>query len=297
MTLEVYSMEDTLGSAVESFYLDREGRPELIATGFGVVDEELGGLGPASCGILAAATGVGKSSALLAAALASPVKVGIISLEDGPDVVGARVLAHLTHINSRYIRRKFLTDPELAKVNRAAVSGAASHVFFAYPPGKLEAVEASVDMLAARGCRLIWLDYLQKVRGHGGNDRRNEVGATFTGFQQACKKHGVAGMAVSQFRRLSDGEKVPTIYHLKESGDLENEARLIILAHKLTVDPDTLPEGYEPVGNRVRFRVAKSVFGGEEIEFDMLRDEAGSLQPATLFAMPAPELPGSDIDF
>lgn len=291
MVAKLYTMEDTLAGAVESYYLDREGRPELIPLGFPPVDEELGGLGPQSCGILAAATGVGKSSALLAAALSSTVKTGIISLEDGPDVVGARVLAHLTGINSRLIRRKFLMDPELKAVNAAAVSGEASHVFFAYPQAKIDPIREAVDALAARGCRLIWLDYLQKIRGHGGGDRRNEVGASYTEFQQACKANEVAGMAVSQFRRLSDGEKVPQIHHLKESGDLENEARLIILAHRYTSDVEGCGD------NRVRFRVAKSVFGGEDIEFDYLRDHAGSLQYATLFTPPTPDLPGNDIDF
>jgi replicative DNA helicase len=290
MAVEIYSMEDTLGGAVDAYFLDRDGRPELIPLGFASVDEELGGLGPMSCGILAAATGVGKSSALLAGALASPVKVGIISLEDGPDVVGARVLAHLTGINSRLIRRKFLMDPELKKVNEAAASGAASHVFFAYPMAKVDPIVEAVGALAARGCRLIWLDYLQKVRGHGGGDRRNEVGGTFTEFQQACKANEVAGMAVSQFRRLSDGEKVPQIHHLKESGDLENEARLIILAHKFTCEGKN-------VGTRVRFRVAKSVFGGEDIEFDYLRDDAGSLQPAEFYDAPSELVVGEDIDF
>lgn len=290
MTATIYSMEETLAGAVESYFLDREGRPELIPLGFPLVDEELGGLGPTSCGILAAATGVGKSSALLAGALASTGKVGIISLEDGPDVVGARVLAHLTGINSRLIRRKFLLDSELKSVNRAAVSGKADHVFLAYPPAKIAPIVEAVNALAVRGCRLIWLDYLQKVRGHNAS-RRDEVGATYTEFQQACKANDVAGMAVSQFRRLSDGEKIPQIHHLKESGDLENEARLIILAHKYTCD------GAEGVGSRVRFRVAKSVFGGEEIEFDYLRDDAGSLQPAEFFKAPTEALPGAEINF
>ena len=287
-------MDGTLANAVDSYYLDREGRPELIATGFAPVDEELGGLGPAACGILAAATGVGKSSALLSAALSSPVKTGVISLEDGADVVGARVLAHLTGINSRYIRRKFLTPKELKSINAAATSGQGSHVFFAYPPGKIGPIEEAVQALAARGCRLIWLDYLQKVRGHN-TSRRDEVGATFTSFQQSCKASNVAGMAVSQFRRLSDGEKEPSIHHLKESGDLENEARLILLAHKFT--PPVMDENAPPVGSRVRFRVAKSVFGGEEIAFDMLRNSAGSLHIAEFYDAPKAPLPGKEIDF
>jgi len=286
----VYSMEDTLAGAVAAYYLDRSGQPELIPLGFPPVDAELGGLGPATCGILAAATGVGKSSAVLAGSLAAPVKTGIISLEDGPDVVGARVLAHLTGVNSRHIRRKQFADKrDLVLVNEAAKQGEPSHVFFAYPHAKMAPILEAVEALAARGCRLIWLDYLQKVRGHGA-DRRNEVGATYTEFQQACKTHDVAGMAVSQFRRLSDGEKVPQIHHLKESGDLENEARLIILAHKYTSE-------HPGVGSRVRFRVAKSVFGGEEIEFDYLRDDAGSLQYAEFFKAPEAPLPGAEINF
>lgn len=284
-------MGDTLRGAVDAYYLDREGRPELIPLGFPPVDEELGGLGPESCGILASATGVGKSSALLAGALASPVKTGIISLEDGPDVIGARILAHLTGVNSRLIRRKHFADKrDLTLVNEAASQGEPAHVSFAYPPAKIAPIVEAVNALADGGCRLIWLDYLQKVRGHGGADRRNEVGATYTEFQQACKANDIAGMAVSQFRRLSDGEKVPQIHHLKESGDLENEARLIILAHKYTSD-------LEGVGSRVRFRVAKSVFGGEDIQFDYLRDDAGSLQYAEFFQAPAAPSPGADIDF
>ena len=290
MKLDIRSMEDTLAGAVDAYFLDREGKPELIETGFDEVDEELGGLGPRSSGILAAATGVGKSSALLAAALDSTTKTGIISFEDGPDVVGARVLARLTGINSRYIRRKFLLPTQLAKLNAAAASGEASHVFFAYPPNTIAALEASVEALAARGCKMIWLDYLQKVRGHGGGDRRNEVGATFTSFDQACKKADIAGMAVSQFRRLSDTEKEPSIHHLKESGDLENEARLIILVHKLVSDDPAC-------GTRVRFRVAKSVFGGEDISFDYLRGACGSLYPAEFLSTPEPELPGAEINF
>lgn len=273
----IYSIAETLVEAVHTYHLDRDGVPELVPLGLPAIDDELGGLGPGSCGILAAATGVGKSSSMLAGMLASPVPVGAVSLEDGPDVVGARVLAAITGINSRRIRRKVdLTAKEIDALLHAAKHPTLNNIFFAYPTaGRLSQVEAATKALTEAGCKLVWLDYLQKVRGHGTNDRRNEVGETFTTFQRACAEGGAAGMAISQFRRLTDGERVPQIFHLKESGDLENEARLIVLAHRITAGDDKTP--------RVRFFVAKSVFGGESIKFDYTRDDSGTLRSTSLF--------------
>ena len=127
--MSVTDVEGTIASAVETFYLDRDGKPELVPTGFSALDSELGGLGPGACGILAAATGVGKSSAMLAAMLASPVKVGAVSLEDGPDVVGSRLLSALSGINSLRIRRKDLAPADLKLLNALAKSNRLGSAF------------------------------------------------------------------------------------------------------------------------------------------------------------------------
>jgi replicative DNA helicase len=271
---EIFDGKASIAEAVHTFYLDREGQPELIPTGFPVLDREVGGLGPGSVGILAAATGVGKSSAVLSAMLSSTIKIGCVSLEDGPDVVGSRLLAALSGINSMKIRRKDLTPLELKRIKEAANTSSLQHLLFSYPiAGGLDRVLVSIDALCKEGCRLIYCDYLQKVRGHGNGDRRNEVSETLTRCQEVTAKHGAALMAVSQFRRLRTDE-VPGIHHLKESGDLENEARIIILAHKQE-SPD--------VGARVRFRLSKSTYGGEYVRWDMLRDPSGTLRPALFY--------------
>jgi replicative DNA helicase len=205
--------------------------------------------------------------------LSSKVPVGCVSVEDGRDVVGTRLLSALSNIDSLKIRRKDLTPSELKTLNKVALTEM-DHMFFAYPiAGDIEAVERAVDELCAAGCKMIWLDYLQKIRGHNG-DRRNEVSETFTRFQRACARGRAAGVAISQFRRLGDGEKEPQIWHLKESGDLENEARIIILAHRI----------YDQDGSaRIRFRLAKSNYGGEGTRWDMKRDDSGSLREVPFF--------------
>lgn len=266
--MTIYSTRETIDQAIHTFFLDRDGQPELIPIGLRPLDDELGGLGPKSCAILAAATGVGKSSAMLSAMLSSTVTVGCVSLEDGPDVVGTRLISALTHIDSLRIRRKNLSDEELERINDLSHSRRLSNLQFAYPiAGTIDDVEESVKQLCNAGCRMVWLDYLQKVRGHR-EERRHEVAETFTRFQRAVARGNAAGVAISQIRRIADGERIPQISHLKESGDLENEARVILLAHRVR-DPDHK--------DRVRFRVAKSTYGGEYIKFDMTRDESGTL--------------------
>jgi replicative DNA helicase len=212
--------------------------------------------------------------------LNSPVKVGAVSLEDGPDVVGTRLLSAISGVDSLRIRRKDLTAVELKKLNKLAKANKLDHMFFSYPiAGSLEQVETAIGELIDQGCKMIWVDYLQEIRGHGKNDRRNEVSEAMTRCHRATAQGGAALMVVSQFRRpgvdLKSGKTRPVgIHHLKESGDLENKARIIVIAQ--TVDsPDP--------GQRVRFKLAKSTYGGEFVKFDMVRDTSGTLRDASYF--------------
>jgi replicative DNA helicase len=254
--------------AFETLHILDAGTSSLIPLGVPPLDRVLGGLFPGTCGILAAQTGVGKSSAVLSWALAANTNVGIISTEDTPDLIGSRILSAVTGIDSLKFRRGDLTDAErrLAK-NAKEELKARNNVRIAYCiSGSLIDIQEAVRQLAIEGSKVIWLDYIQKIRGHN-NDRRNEVSTSYTTFQRECAKNNVVGMVVSQFRRLKDTETVPQIWMLKESGDLENEARLCILAHR---DEDDR--------SLIHFRIAKSTFGGENLRFCYRMDSSGTLQ-------------------
>jgi replicative DNA helicase len=270
----IYGTRETLDEAIHVFHLDRDGFPELVPLGLPKLDGELGGLGPGACGIMAAATGVGKSSTMLAAMLNSKVKVGAVSVEDGADLVGARILSGLTGIDSLRIRRKALSEAELAAIAKAAKGSKLDHMFFSYPiAGHISRVCEDITEMCKRGCKLIWLDYLQEVQGDK-TERRHEVKEVMSKAHAAAAEGGAALMCLSQFRRLGDIDKRPEIYHLKESGDLENKARIIILAHRVKD-----PEGKA----RIRFRLAKSAYGGEHITWDMVRGKSGMLEDTAFY--------------
>ena len=270
----ILNTTETIGEAIDTFKLDSLDAPDLVPLGLPPLDKELGGLGPGALGVLAAGTGTGKSSAMLAAMLASPVKVGAISAEDGPDVVGTRLLAALTGIDSLRLRRKALTKKDLKTIAAAHKSNQLDHMYFSYPlGGRIDRIETSMEEMAAAGCRLVWCDYLQCFSVPGSKDRRMEINELLSRIHEKAGDLKMAVMVVSQFRRVGEdmktGKPRPVgIHHLKESGDIENKARIIVLATKQP----------SPDGDRVRFKLAKSTYGGEHVKFDMLRDDSGTLR-------------------
>lgn len=263
--------------AVRTFRTFVEGeKPDLVPVGIPPFDDKIGGLFPGTVGILAMKTGVGKSRLKLTAALHNAehngVHTGLIELEDPEDVVGCRSLAWASGVDSLRIRRKDLLPPDVEALQRgrAKLQSLSGHVSLRYNIGApMEDVTRAVEELAEAGARIVWLDWIGKIRG-GGGDRRNEVGGNFTAFQRACDKFGVVGMAISQVRRLPDDNAPIGIHHLKESGDLENESRLVILGDQDRHDPGI-----------INVRIAKSTYGGVGARCSYITDETGNLRLMT----------------
>jgi len=211
---------------------------------------------------------------MLSAMLSSKVKVGAISAEDGPDVVGTRLLSAITGIDSLRLRRKDLTKKDLKTIAEAAKASTLDHMHFAYPiGGRIGLVEEAIAEMGERGCRLVWCDYLQCFSVPGHKERRGEINELLSRIHQAGADAGCAIMLISQFRRVGEdlktGKPRPLgIHHLKESGDIENKARIIVIAQKQPA----------PDGVRVRFKLAKCTYGGEYVKYDMLRDNSGTLR-------------------
>lgn len=276
--MTVKGLFDSAQSAARTFRTFQEGKPELIATGIPELDEEIGGVTPGTLVVVAADTGVGKSRLALGAALsyaetATKGRHGIISLEDPEDVVGCRLLGWAAGVDSRKIRTKDFTRREAEKLEEGLVrlrqiDERGTGPAFAYAVGGgLDDIEGAIAELAAIGCTFAWLDYLQKVDGVS-DDRRTEVGRVMRGTQRAAARCGMATGILSQFARR-DQAKEPQLYHLKESGDIENECRVAVLGW-------TAQMGTEDV---VAFRIAKSTYGGAGKRFMRRNDNSGMLVP------------------
>jgi len=231
---------------------------------------------PGTLFVIGAEHGIGKSGVVLSALLETPDVAGGIFLEDGPDLVGGRALAYYAGVNSREFRFANRLAPGEVKQVVAAKERLSEmediHLEFALG-GSIEEIEESVGVLGEKGCRIIYLDYLQKVRGVSEN-RRSEIGLVMQRFQKAClAANAVPVLATQLKRRLSTKENPepryaePRLSDFKESGDIEAESRCALLLW-----PDV---------NEVTIyaRLAKSSFGGEGGRANYVRQSCGSLKP------------------
>ncbi len=264
----VWTLGESVDTAIDTFKVFSKDAPDLVETGIAPVDRVMGGLFPGSCGIVAAATGVGKSSLMLSAALSSRTPVGIVSCEDTQDVLGSRILSYFSGVNSLKFRTNTLTEKDKKDLEKARKRvGSLSNVLVSYQVASpMEDVVEATKALAGAGARVVWLDYIQKIKGPSDN-RTTEVSRNMSKFHNTCFKEDVVGMILSQFHRAADPTRPPNRHMLKESGDLENEARLIVLGHKDAKQEDVL-----------RFRLDKCSYGGEGISFAYRRDPSGILR-------------------
>lgn len=280
----VKSLAESVSYALDCFGTLTGKSETMVPTGIKAVDDTIGGVLPGFCCVVGMYNSVGKSSLIMHAALQSSVKVGIVSTEDTPDVWGSRLIAAYSGVNSLKVRTGHLREDERKKVLKAQERAREEKgVEISYVIGKdLERKHNRVGVLDGvrelldSGCKVIWLDYLQKIKGTR-EDRRNEISYAYTKFQEVCSDGNAVPIVMSQFARkqITEGKSYrdasmydrPEMSWLKESGDIENEARLIILGHR-----DKLEKSV------VQCRLAKSTLGAVGTEFAYKFNSAGVLE-------------------
>lgn len=246
-------------------------KDRIVYPGMQELARLVGGLPIGGMTILGGSTNVGKSSMSLSMMLAiakQSTPVGYISLEDSEDIVGPRLLAHLSGISAR---RMITRD-----LHRGHLDQMAKGVERAAPlKGKLlteicigadeVAVEVAMTRLASMGCRAVFVDYVQAIEcTNRQQDRRNEVRHVATRLKAAAARLDIALVLVSQLSRPPKGQehREPTKYDLKEAGDLENAAELILLIWR-DETTDLAP---------IHVKLEKGKSGGIGATWDMVRD-------------------------
>ena len=272
-----YTLGGAGNFAMKLFEVGTGKRPDLARTGLSIIDSTIGGLFPGTLVVIGAEQGVGKSSLVLSALFNSPDPIGAIFLEDGPDLVGSRALAYESGVNSLDLRFSERLPPGAIKRLQEAQERlkARKDVFLEFAlGGSMETIETRVERMGKQGVKACYLDYLTKIRGLSA-DRRSEIGTAMVRFQKACQANGIVPILLSQLSRKNGTREnpdprydEPSVGRLKESGDIEAEARVILMA-------------WPSQENGVYVRLAKSSFGGQGARSHFIRDASGSLREKT----------------
>lgn len=222
--------------------LDRRAAPTAtkLPTCFVDLDQQLsGGLGRGDLLILAGRPGMGKSSLALAlvlrSALAYGVGAAIFSLEMGVPQILARAVSMTSGVPLATLdAARFSPSQDRALGTALARLAETKIVLDESATLSLAQIRSRVRRLAAGGTLdLVVVDHIQLVTADG-NTRNDELGEISRGLKAIAREHNVAVLALSQLSRavMQRPNKRPIMSDLRESGNLEQDADVVMLLYR-----------------------------------------------------------------
>jgi replicative DNA helicase len=228
-----------------------------IETGFPKLDNVLGWLPKKSVSITAARPSVGKTAHSLNVAVKQKRKgknVLMISLEMSEEQIMERVASMMSGVNYERINHHVQSDEEQAKMDEGMA------LFDSYE-GRFVVVDDvfSIDKIVSEIARerpdLVIVDFVQFVACNEGNNTNERIGNIMKAFKRAAKAYECHINILSQLNREADKDDEPTMRHLRDSGELEQYADIIMFLHR----PGVLKATYQKDDCSVI--VAKNKFG------------------------------------
>jgi replicative DNA helicase len=215
---------------------DRGGR---VPTGL-PLDDVLGGLRPGSLIVVAARPSVGKTSlalTVLANAAAAGVPGLLFSLEmSGPDIADRFLAMEAGVPLGEIVGSIGLTTASVKKL--AAAASGKPRILVDAAPGHTAATICGTARRAVRrhAVGVVAIDYLGLVsadRGARRTDRRDlELGQMVKAFKRLGQECGVPVILLAQLNREVErrgGDQRPTLADLKDSGEIEADADVVVL--------------------------------------------------------------------
>lgn len=195
-------------------------------------------VGPGKFIVLGAEPSVGKTAFALQCAWhwAAAGKVGFFSFETDPDTLFDRLISSFTGIPIDRIQTNKVSKREWDTICQAT-QAISQRKLDLIPAAGMTVADIRAESMAA-GYKVIVVDYLQIVTSKGGS-RYEQVTNISIDLHTMAQSLGIVVLALAQLSR-SDGDRAPRNSDLRESGQIEQDADLIIM---LQLSNQSCPEG------------------------------------------------------
>jgi replicative DNA helicase len=210
------------------------------------LDTVMGGIQVGDLGIIAAETSGGKTALAMQAIYGTVLSGGTgmaINLEMPKRQLAERAIVHAARINSHLIRTG-QTHGMWDAINEASERLCASKLFIEDDATTLPQICAKARQWRARNPgenALLVIDFAQLIRGavDKGLSRAQQVGFYGQELKALAKELKIAIILVSQINRegVKKPKGRPSMFDLKESGDLENAADWVVIIHNQSSEP------------------------------------------------------------
>ena len=116
------------------------------------------------------------------------------------------------------------------------------------------------QMVMQHGIKIVFIDHLGKIRPEKANSREQEVSVIVQALKGMAKEFGITVVSLVQLNRQVEirAEKRPMLSDLRESGSIEQEADIVLMAYRPEYyNINTFTDGYTNSKNRMEVIAAK----------------------------------------
>lgn len=239
----IYSFDESIDELKEIVNDNAKGKRKRLETGFKLFDEHFL-LRPTTLTIIAAFTGVGKSSIAMNIAMNTANLgngVAYYSLEMGKSELAARAISGKAGISSSVIVNCKLEEYQLQQFDKAVgeTGGLPIYIDERATVSFDNTIKSIRTLVRTKGIKLAVIDYLQ-IYSQVGNSIEASLAYMARSAKNIAKECGIAVILLSQ---LSRGSSHPSINQLRGSGQIEESADNIVLIDR--------PEAYP--NNSIRY--------------------------------------------
>ena len=206
-----------------------------VKTGFQDIDGTTGGLYADELILLAARPSMGKSALAMDIALnvSKTVPVLFFSLEMTTKQLGQRILSNLSGVQMGHVRSGKLTPEEVESISKAwgKFNENTTKLLINDNMFDLNQIISACKRHSRPG--LIIIDYLQLIKVNSKEKRYIAVGEISRSLKHLSKQLSCPVLALSQLNRLVESrtDMIPRLSDLRESGDLEQDADMVMFLH------------------------------------------------------------------
>ncbi len=241
------SMKDSVGLSLESINraMKNDDHVSGISTGVTDLDNKLSGFHDSDLVIIAGRPSMGKTAFAINFAINAckalkirakneeeQKSVAIFSLEMSSEQLATRLLSMVTKIDSSSLRNGKVNEENYNKLRVAASELANMPIFIDDTPAlSIAALRAKArKMKRKNNLGIIFVDYLQLLRGSKTDNRVLEISEITQGLKAIAKELSVPVIALSQLSRAVEqrDDKRPMLSDLRESGSIEQDADVVM---------------------------------------------------------------------
>ena len=237
--LQPQILTEALSEMEEACRIHKLGGLAGISTGFNMLDYAIGGWRRAILAIVAARTGIGKTSLamhFLKEAVKLDKYVVLYSFEMSAAKLGQFMLSSLSGVNRTVLRDGYTSPDEWALINKA-VKISENHKIRIVDSGlsTIDQIKNDVSRSCMKGeCDLVIVDYIGLVKTSSANrymsnaDRIAEISGS---LKQISMSNNIPVICLAQLNREAEKFEEPQLHHLRDSGAIEQDADIVLMPY------------------------------------------------------------------